>query len=160
MVKPEKYPVRVDTSNIKNFVKRLKEVRQVNILDIYRRFYKHYRAKTAQRFLTAANETPFAPSSIGRRRPSGDIITNNSLYGIDTGTVFYDFTNNVKIDDGGLVVWSDAFYAKHLEANFQKKSPYAPEGVLHVDKGDLAVLERIIMEEVKEGLDDILSRKI
>lgn len=155
----EKHPVRVDTSNIKNFTKRLQEVRQVNILDIYRRFYKYYRAKTEQRFLTAANETPFAPSSIGKRRPSGDIISENSLYGIDTGTVFYDFTHNVRIDDSGLVVWSDAFYAKYLEAKFEEKSPFAPDGVLHVDNEDLAVLERIIVEEVKEGLDDILSRK-
>ena len=155
----EKYPVRVDTSKLRDFTKRLQEVRQVNILDIYRRFYQYYRAVTEQRFLTAANETPFAPSSIGSKRPSGDIITNNSLYGIDTGTVFYDFTHNVKIDTSGLVIWSDAFYAKYLEAKFEEKSPYAPNGVLHVDNKDLAVLERIIIEEVKEGLDDILNRK-
>lgn len=156
---PERYPLSVDTSNLSRFAKRLKEVRSLGILDIYRKFYQYYRIKTRARYLKAAQETPYAPSSIGRRKRSGEIIGEGSLFGIDTTALFNDFTQNVKIDDSGLRVWSDRVYAGYIEMLFQEKGPYAPEGVLFVDDDDLETMEFIIEKELLEALDDILGRE-
>jgi hypothetical protein len=155
---PEKSPISVDTSNLKKFAQRLKEVRKLGILDIYREFYQYYRAKTRARYLRAASETPYAPSSLGRRKRNGEIITEGSLFGIDTTALFNDFTQNVKIDDSGLRVWSDRVYAGYIEMLFQEKGPFAPDGVLFVDDGDLETLEFIVEKELLEAFDDILSR--
>lgn len=154
----EKSPISVDTSNLKKFAQRLKEVRKLGILDIYRKFYQYYRAKTRARYIQAANQTPYAPSSIGRRKRNGEIITEGSLFGIDTSALFNDFTQNVRIDDSGLRVWSDRVYAGYIEMLFQEKGPFAPEGVLFVDDGDLETLDFIIEKELLEAFDDILSR--
>jgi hypothetical protein len=155
---PEKYPIAIDTTNLKKFALRLKEVRKLGILDIYREFYKYYRAKTRARYIRASQETPYAPSSIGRRKRNGSIIGEGSLFGIDTSALFQDFTENVKIDDSGLRVWSDRIYAGYIEMLFQEKGPYAPEGVLFVDDQDLEALEFIMEKELLEAFDDILSR--
>ena len=151
------YPVYVDTSNLKKFALRLKQVRQLGILDIYKEFYRYYRQKTRARYLRAAQETPYAPASIGRRKRNGSIITEGSLFGIDTGAVFEDYTQNVKIDDSGLRVWSDQIYAGYVEMLFQEKGSYSPEGVLLVDNNDLDQLEYIIEKELLEALDEILK---
>ena len=157
---PEQYPVYVDTTSLKQFTQRLKEVRKLGILDVYRRFYQYYRAKTRARYLRAAQETPYAPSSIGRRKCNGTIITEGSLFGIDTTAMFQDYTQNIKIDDSGLRVWSEQFYAGFVEMLFQEKGPYSPDGVLFVDENDLIELEFIIQEEMVEAFDDILQRDI
>ncbi len=146
-----KYTTYIDVANVQNFVRRLKEVRKFNILDIYKRFYQYYRRKTRARYLKAAQDTPYAESSLGRKKRNGTIITQDSLFGIDTTALFQDFTQNVKIDDSGLRVWSDLVYAGYIENLFQEKGPYAPEGVLHVDEDDLVELEVIILQEYQEG---------
>lgn len=151
------YPVYIDTTNLQRFAKRLKEVRKLGILDIYRRFYQYYRAKTRARYLRAAQETPYAPGGIGRRKRNGTIITEGSLFGVDTGAMFTDYTQNVKIDDSGLRVWSEQFYAGFVELKFQQKGPYAPEGVLFVNDNDLIELEFIIQQETIEAFDEILK---
>jgi hypothetical protein len=153
------YPIYVDTTSLKKFALRLKEVRKLGILDIYRKFYQYYRAKTRARYIRASQETPYAPSSIGRRKRNGSIIGEGSLFGIDTTALFQDFTQNVKIDDSGLRVQSDRIYAGYIEMLFQKKGPYAPEGVLFVDDQDLETLEIIMEKELLEALDDILERQ-
>ncbi|KYC42099.1 hypothetical protein WA1_19050 [Scytonema hofmannii PCC 7110] len=153
----KEYPIYVDTTNLQKFAKRLKEVRKLGILDIYRRFYQYYRTKTRARYLRAAQETPYAPASLGRRKRNGTIITEGSLFGIDTGAMFEDYTQNVKIDDSGLRVWSEKFYAGLVEMKFQEKGP-APEGVLFVDDNDLIEMEFIIQGEVSEALDEVLKK--
>jgi hypothetical protein len=155
---PENYPISIDTTNLKKFALRLKEVRKLGILDIYREFYKYYRAKTRARYIRASQETPYAPSSIGRKKRNGSIIGEGSLFGIDTTALFQDFTENVKIDDSGLRVWSDRIYAGYIEMLFEEKGPYAPDGVLFVDDQDLETLEFIMEKELLEAFDDILSR--
>jgi hypothetical protein len=155
---PEQYPIYIDTTNLKQFTQRLKEVRKLGILDIYRRFYQYYRIKTRARYLRAAQETPYAPSSIGRRKRNGEIIGDASLFGIDTTAMFSDYTQNIRIDDSGLRVWSEQFYAGFVEILFQEKGPYAPDGVLFVDENDLIELEFIIQGEMVEAFDDILGR--
>lgn len=154
----ENSSIYIDTTNLKKFALRLKEVRKLGILDIYREFYKYYRTKTRARYIRASQETPYAPSSIGRKKRNGSIIGEGSLFGIDTTALFQDFTENVKIDDSGLRVWSDRIYAGYIEMLFQEKGPYAPEGVLFVDDQDLETLEFIMEKELLEAFDDILSR--
>lgn len=146
-----KYTAYVDTSNIKNFTKRLKQVKSFNILDIYRRYYQYYRRKTRARYLQAAQDTPYAESSLGKHKRNGTIITQDSFFGIDTTALFQDFTQNVKIDDSGLRVWSDQIYAGYINNLFAEKGPFAPEGVLFVDDNDLVELEVIILQEYEEG---------
>ncbi|MBD2365254.1 hypothetical protein H6G36_29560 [Anabaena minutissima FACHB-250] len=155
---PEQHPAYIDTTNLQKFTQRLKEVRKLGILDIYRRFYQYYRTKTRDRYIRASLETPYAPSSIGKRKRNGTIITEGSLFGIDTTAMFSDYTQNVKIDDSGLRVWSEQFYAGFVEMKFQEKGPYAPEGILFVDNNDLIELELIIQEELIEAFDDVLNR--
>ncbi|ALF52253.1 hypothetical protein ACX27_04315 [Nostoc piscinale CENA21] len=154
---PEQYPAYVDTTNLSKFALRLKEVRKLGILDIYRRFYQYYRTKTRDRYIKASLETAYAPSSIGRRKRNGTIISEGSLFGIDTTAMFNDYTQNVKIDDSGLRVWSEQYYAGFVEVLFQEKGPFAPEGVLFVDDNDLIELELIIQEELIEAFDSILD---
>lgn len=154
---PQQYPAYIDTKNLAKFAQRLKEIRKLGILDIYRRFYQYYRAKTRDRYIRASLETPYAPSSIGRRKRNGTIISEGSLFGIDTTAMFTDYTQNVKIDDSGLRVWSEQFYAGFVEMLFQQKGPYAPDGVLFVDDNDLIELELIMQEEMIEAFDDILK---
>jgi hypothetical protein len=154
---PEQYPIYIDTTSLKKFALRLKEVRKLGILDIYRQFYQYYRAKTRDRYLRAAQQTPYAPSSIGRRKRNGTIITEGSLFGIDTTALFQDFTQNVKIDDSGLRVWSEQIYAGYIEMLFQEKGPFAPDGVLFVDDNDLQTLEFIMEKELLEALDEVLK---
>lgn len=149
----------IDTSELKQFTKRLKEIRKLGILDIYRRFYQYYRVKTKTRYIRASLETPYAPSSIGRRKRNGTIISEGSPFGIDTTAMFKDYTQNIKIDDSGLRVWSDQIYAGFVEMKFQEKGPYAPQGVLFVDENDLIELELIIHEELIEVFDEILKVK-
>lgn len=150
-----KYTAYIDTKNIKKFAKRLKEVREFGILDIYRRFYQYFRDKTKLRYYQAAVKTPYAESSLGRRKRNGSIITQDSLFGIDTTALYQDLTRNVKIDDSGLSVWSNQFYAGYINRLFEEKGPYSPNGVLFVDEADLMELEEIIMEEYEEGFGKI-----
>lgn len=156
----QKYPIYADTTNLKKFALRLKEVRKLGILDIYRQFYQYYRTKTRARYLRASQETPYAPSSIGRRKRNGTIITEGSLFGIDTTALFQDLTQNVKIDDSGLRMWSNQIYAGYVEMLFQEKGPFTPNGVLFVDNNDLEALELIMEKELLEALDDILKKPI
>jgi len=153
-----KYTSYVDVSGVKKFAKRLKQVREFNILDIYRRYYQYYRRKTRARFLKAAQETPYAESSLGKKKRNGTIITQDSFFGIDTTALFQDVTQNVKIDDSGLRVWSNQIYAGYIENLFQEKGPYAPEGILFVDEDDLVDLEVIILQEYEEGFDKLPDR--
>lgn len=146
----------VDTENLKQLISQLKEIRKLGILDIYRKFYEYYRIKTKARYVKAAVETPYAPSSIGRRKRNGTIISEGSLFGIDTTAMFRDYTENVRIDDSGMRVWSEQFYAGFVEMKFQEKGPYAPEGVLFVDDNDLIEMELIIEKELVKFFDEIL----
>lgn len=152
----ERIKITVDSAPVDAALKDLLDrVRNLGILNIYKDFYTYFRDRTIDRYLEAATETPFAPASIGKRRPSGDIITENSLFGIDTEALFNDLTQNVLIRDEGLYVWSDLPYARYIHRKFEEKGPFAPQGVLFVKEDDIEKLEEIILERYEEGFGEL-----
>lgn len=133
-----------------------KEVREVGILDVYKRFYEYYRPILAERFDIGSETTPYEPSSLGRKKRSGEIIKQVPLskFNKDTMALYNSVTQNVKITDDGMEIRTDVPYAEWALSKFKRKGDLAPEGLFYVDNFDLDVLDTILIEEYEEAFSD------
>jgi hypothetical protein len=129
------------------------EVRQQGILLIYRDIYRYMRQRTADRYRRAAKDTPYARASIGTRQAvSGRIRGRGALFGIDSGKLFGQLTNNVKIDNRGIYIYSDLAYAGKIMELFARKGPFAPDSPLFVDDDDLIFVGNVIADRVNQAI--------
>jgi hypothetical protein len=123
------------------------EVTESGRLKNYSDFYRYHRNKTAERYRIAAAKTPYAASSKGRKKPKSGRRIPDGFFGIDSGALFSDTINNRKITpEDGLIYYSDLSYSAYVMAKFAEKGPYAPDGVLFIDDGDLGKFEEIVSD--------------
>ena len=132
-------------------------VKRVGILSVYRRWYEYFRPKLQARFDLGSRTTPYAPSSLGKRKRSGEIIKQvpNSLYNRDTDALYKSVVDDVKIGSDGVEIRSDVPYAGFALGRFEKKGGLAPDGVLRVDREDIDELELYLMEEYEDALGEL-----
>ena len=129
------------------------EVRQSGILLIYRDIYRYMRERTADRYRRAARDTPYAARSIGTKQTvSGKVRGRGALFGIDSGKLFGQITQNVKIDDRGIYIYSDLNYAGKIMELFARKGPFAPDSPLFVDDDDLRFVGGVIAGRVNMAI--------
>jgi hypothetical protein len=83
----------------------------------------------SDRFNQIADGTPFSKFSYGRKRPSGNIITQSSRFAIDTGAFFRDWTKTAQFMGLQAVRSTELAYVENLQALFEFKSPF-PDGLL------------------------------
>jgi hypothetical protein len=113
----------------------------------YRDFYGYHRQKTAERYRIAAQQTPYAASSIGKRKKVSRRRIPDRAYGIDSGALFSDTVNNRKITPvDGLTYYSDLAYSSYVMARFAQKGPFAPNDVLFIDDKDVDKLAEIVSD--------------
>lgn len=127
--------------------------------EIYRRFNKHLRDKTASRYIFASQVTRYAQSTIGSRqsytqRVRGVTPPEGALYGIDEGELFREATENLKFtSEGALLVETDLEYDLYIFNLIEEKGPFE-EGLFFVDEDDLQFLENQIVDRIEEELED------
>lgn len=145
----------LDATDYKLLANAIADVRKRGILLIYRDIYRHMRQQTADRYRRAAKETAYARASLGTRQTvSGKIRGKGAQFGIDSGALFRQITQNVKIDDRGIFIYSDLAYSARIMELFARKGPFAPDSPLFVDETDLSVIGGIIAERVQKAVED------
>lgn len=131
-------------------------VKRVGILDVYRKWYEYLRPILKERFDRGSRTTPYAPSSIGQKKRSGEVIGAGSLYNRDTDALYESVTRNVKLDaQTGIEIRSDVPYAGFALKRFTEKGGLAPEGLLSVSRDDIGELETILLKEYEAALGEI-----
>lgn len=132
-------------------------VREQGMLNVYSKFYKYYRPILKERFDLGSRTTPYEPSSLGKRKRSGEIIRQvpTSLYNRDTDALYKSVMDDVKITDDGMEIKSDVSYAPYALGRFKQKGELAPDGVFKVSKDDISELESILLEEYEDAIGDI-----
>jgi hypothetical protein len=132
-------------------------VRKASLLNVYRRWYEYYRPKLKERFKEGSKTTPYAESSLGKRKRSGEIIRQvpQSLFNQDTLKLYNSVIRDVKISDYGLDIKTDVSYAPYALAKFKQKGSLAPQGLFTLDRDDVSNLELFLLEEYESVFQDI-----
>lgn len=148
-----------NSTDYERLAQAIAEVRQSGILLIYRDIYRHLRQRTADRYRRAARETPYARRSIGtKQRVSGQIRGKGALYGIDSGALFNQLVNKVKLDERGIFMYSDLAYAGRIMELFARKGPFSPDSPLFVDEDDLDVIGQIIADRIQKAIEGKMAK--
>jgi hypothetical protein len=139
--------VSLDNRDLTDLALLVMEVTESGRLKNYSDFYRYHRNKTAERYRIAAVQTPYAASSVGRKKKVSGRKIPDGFFGIDSGALFSDTVNNRKITpEDGLIYYSDLSYSAFVMAKFAQKGPFAPDDVLFVDDADLGKFEEIVSE--------------
>ena len=137
----------------------LKKLFDSGAAELYRRFNVYYRDKVASRYVFASQVTRYAKSSAGTRqkrsqRIRGESPPGGALFGIDSGDLFKDTTQRLKISQQGAIeVYSDKVYAATIFALFEAKGPFE-EGLFQVDEDDLNYLDNEIYNLIESELEN------
>ena len=134
-----------------------KAVKSARMLDVYKRWYAYYRPKLKARFDEGSKTTPYADSSLGKFKRSGERIKQvpQSLFNQDTLALYNSVINDSKISESGLELVTNVSYAPYALDKFTKKGSLAPDGVFKVTQDDISELESILLETYEEILGDI-----
>lgn len=148
------FNVTVDYKDYDRLSKAVAAVRASGILLIYRDYYRYFRPVLKARYDRVSQETPYSPGWIGTKQTvSGRVRGKDALWGIDSGALYRDLTDQVKITNAGIEVYSDLPYAERIMDLMAKKSPYASEGGLwFVDELDVDKLEEIAADYLEKAL--------
>jgi hypothetical protein len=147
------FNVTVDYEDYLRLASAIANVKTASILLVYRDFYRYFREVLRERYDRASRETPYSPGWIGTvQEVSGRTRGVDALYGIDSGALYSDLTNNVKITTGGIEVYSDQEYAARIMDLFAQKSPYAPYGLWTMEAEDVDKLEEILEQRIEQFL--------
>lgn len=150
------FRVTVDYDDYKRLVTAVTSVRSSGILLIYRDFYQAFRPVLRSRYDRVSAETEYSKKWQGTKQEySGLIRGETALWGQDSGALYQDLTNNVKITNVGIEVFSDLPYAGGILNLMASKGPFAPYGIFFLDSTDLDELEEIIQKRMRQflGLD-------
>ena len=135
----------------------LVRVTKISPTRVYRKFWRrHFQEKLKRRYAFAAQETPYAESTIGRVKPVSRAVSgggDDPGFGIDSGALYRDLTGqtgNVLFTERELGLFSDLPYASYIEGLFSEKGPFSPDGVLGYDEEDLKILEGLLVDEAIE----------
>lgn len=123
--------------------------------DVYKQFGKNYQKRLFRRFVTASQGTPYAPSSIGTRKPVTGAIrggTGDRGFGIDSGTLLAELLEpqNTAVDVNGFELYTDLAYAGYVVAFFTKKGPFAGDGLMQFNDEDFKDLSDIYWDAIEE----------
>jgi hypothetical protein len=155
------FTVTVDYKDYERLTQAVATVRASGILLIYREYYRYFRPVLKARYDRASQETPYSKNWIGTKQEiSGRTRGKDALYGIDSGNLYRDLTEQVKITNAGIEVFSDLPYAGSIMNLFASKGPYAPFGLWYVDDLDVDKLEEISTEYLQKALGlDVATAK-
>ncbi|MGL5719903.1 MAG: hypothetical protein ACRCYP_03810 [Alphaproteobacteria bacterium] len=153
------FGLQVESSDLDRLDQAITRIRTTGAPIAYKRFYQDFRETIADRYRQASRETQYAPSWVGtKQRVSGRIRGRNSLYGIDSGALFSQIVNNVRIDRNGLMVYSDLNYAKFIMDRFAQKGPFAPRPPIFMNEDDIQGLGTIIADVMQKIIADELAK--
>lgn len=115
---------------------------------LYKDLYSHLKIKIRNRYLLNSIYTPYAAASIGtKQRISGLTRGIDAKFGIDSGDLLHDISNNVKISKiDGIMIYSDLVYAKYIDTLFTEKGKYSPDSNIFIDDDDLQFIEDLVIE--------------
>lgn len=132
-------------------------VRKASLATVYRRWYSYYRPKLKERFQEGSKTTPYAESSLGRKKRSGEIIRQvpQSRFNQDTLALYNSVLRDVKISDYGLDIKTNVSYAPYALTKFREKGSLAPQGLFRLTPDDIGELELILLEEYESVFDEI-----
>jgi hypothetical protein len=138
-------------------LKIVQAVKRVGMLNVYSRWYEYYRPILKARFDEGSKTTPYAESSLGKRKRSGEIIKQvpQSKFNQDTLKLYDSVTKDVKISNAGLDLETDVSYAPYALKHFTKKGSLAPDGLFKLTPDDIGTLELYLLEEYEDALGEI-----
>jgi hypothetical protein len=153
------FSLQVEGADLDRLSQAITRIRTTGAAIAYKKFYQDFRQKTAERYRQASRETKYAPSWVGtKQRVSGRVRGRNAQYGIDSGALFSQIINNVRISQDGLMVYSDLNYAKFIMDRFAQKGPFAPRSVIFMDDDDIAGLEQTIAQTMNKIIQEELGK--
>jgi hypothetical protein len=145
--------VSVKTTDFDRLVNAIASVRTASILLIYRDYYQYLRPVLRARYDRISAETEYSQAWMGTtQKVSGRVRGEDALWGVDSGALYSDLTNNVKINQAGLEVFSDLPYAERILDLMATKGPYAPYHLWFVDDLDIEALEEIVEKRTRQFL--------
>lgn len=155
MAKDFKIPVQVLDDG--QALKIVQAVKRVGMLNVYSRWYEYYRPILKARFDEGSKTTPYAESSLGKRKRSGEIIKQvpQSKFNQDTGALYDSVTKDVKISKTGLDIETDVSYAPYALKHFKEKGALAPDGLFKLMPDDIDALELYLLEEYEDALGEV-----
>jgi hypothetical protein len=145
--------VSVKADDFTKLVSAIASVRTAGILLVYRDYYQYLRPTLKARYDRISAETEYSQAWMGTtQKVSGRVRGVDALWGRDSGNLYNDLTNNVKINQDGLEVFSDLPYAERILDLMATKGPYAPYHLWFVDDLDIDELERIVEKRTRQFL--------
>lgn len=145
-----------DAPGLNDAIASLDKLQQLTLKETFERFYQdRLRQIISDRYDRAAQTTPYAPASLGRKKRSGVVRggANDPGFGLDTFALKDDLTSLFEVTDESLAIWSDRPYAERIMELFSVKGPFAPDDVLAVEETDLLTLEDELMDAIAGVFD-------
>ncbi|MEB3355634.1 MAG: hypothetical protein VKK04_02725 [Synechococcales bacterium] len=143
----------IDFIGLDEFIKQLGAIASYDFQDALTAYFDdYYKPQAIARFDQAAEQTPYAPSSIGtKKRVSGATRGggDDPGFGIDSGRLRSDLTGeNAEVTDSAIAIFSELPYAARIASLFAEKGPF-PEGLPLVEEADLVALEDAIANDIE-----------
>ena len=134
-------------------------ISQLQPREIYVKFWKTRRQGVLRdRFRVISKQTPYAPSSLGTRKPKSGVRRGSPKdpgYSIDSGELMRDLLERPDIQEYSLTIFSDRPYAQYQERLWEQKGPYSPDGLFND-----AILDsegKALEEAIDEAMDEIFG---
>ena len=148
----------ISVTGIDRAIAALRRITTMGFKPAYDRYYqKHLRATLRQRYLHAAANTPYAPSSLGTRKRATGVrrgSANDPGFGIDSGALLREITGEtvgtLRISDSILELMSVLPYSIFVQERFETKGPFAPGGVMDLTEDEISPLFDIAAEQIQQ----------
>lgn len=145
----------IDTAPLEEAANRISDLADLDTRRILRTFdVDWYQRRRRLKYTDASQQTPFAPSSHGRRKPKSRRIMPDGKFGIDSGALFRDATAPATVDDISLEITLNQTYAPFVEKLFQEKSSFSEGVILAFDEDDERVFIKGFEDAIKSVLDE------
>mgnify|MGYP001191813805 CR=1 FL=1 len=146
----------IDLSGIDRAIAALERIRDMGFRPSFDRFYQQYLRKTLrERYLAAAARTPYAPSSIGKRKRASGVVRGSGEdpgFGIDSGRLLAEVTGEVqggvRISDTVIELMTVQPYGQFVLDKFQTKGPFAPDGIFAIEDPEVDRLFELAQHQI------------
>lgn len=143
----------IDFIGLDEAIAALSDLENMDFTETLKRYNnQHYNPIARARYDTAAASTPYAPKSIGTRKPSTGVARGSAEdpgFGIDSTALREDL---VALGRGHtrntLEIFTELVYGGRIEALFATKGTFAPDGVAFFDEDDLNVAADMLIDDL------------
>lgn len=148
-------PIGASSEQIYRLSSAINQLRNLKAATVYRLFYSYYRTELDLRLRQAQRETPFAPSSFGRRKPRSGRVISDGLFGYDSGDMHNALVNSVRFDGEGFGI-DGPTYTEYQLSLYRAKGPFRPQSPVDFTEQDIDHLIDLMEEAILQLIDDRL----